>query len=747
MGRAARLKKEGAARGTPGMPMPLDAYGRAIEALRAGNRGAAIVLLRQMIAEKPDHVKAHFNLATALREQADLPQAVAHYERVLALDPCHAEALANLGETLRRAGRLREAVACCDAAIAIDPRHAEAYLIRAVTRHALGDLAGALTDADRAIVEGRGVVAPYKVLARLLSETERKVEAVSTLQAGALVAPGDAEIFRMIGDLCDTLGRGGEAFVAYRKAIELSPHDVAAYANLSGLLCKTKMLDVALSVADVAIKLSPNLAGVHYNRGVALEKLERLEEALAAYAEALRVEPDSGRALISICRLKSQICDWDGLAASEGLARTLTYKRGNATSPFGILPMTSSPKEILECNRVWARGIDAPSAPLAPYAPRDADRRQARLRVGYLSADFHLHATAALIAEVFELHDKSRIETFGYSIGASDEGAMRRRLVAALDDFCDLSALSHDDAARRIKCDDIDILVDLKGFTFQARPEILARRPAPIQVNYLGYPSTMGASFVDYIIGDRVVTPFEHTPFYAEKIVQLPASYQPNDRSRPIAAKTPTRAACGLPEHGFVFCCFNASYKITPRVFDIWMRLLRDVPDSVLWLYAPNALAPANLQREAAARGIDAARLVFAPKLPIPLHLARMRRGDLFLDTSPVGAHTTASEALWVALPVLTYAGEAFAARVGASLVEAVGLPELVSKTLEAYEETARRLATDQHALRVLRERLAANRATAPLFDTPRYTRDLERAFARMAEICDAGERPRSFSI
>jgi len=574
----------------------------------------------------------------------------------------------------------------------------------------------------------------------------RKAEALDAFRDAAAADPNDGEVHRMLGDILDQLGCLADGFAAYRRAIELDPADVFAYTNLSGLLCKTKLLDVALSVTSVGLKLAPDLAQLHYNRAMAFEKLDRSSDALASYGEALRCDPKSGQALLSVCRLKSHVCDWRGLEALEEKARRCSFEAGQPAAPFSVVTSSSSPLDILRCNEVWSSTIDAGSAPLARYEPRPTTRRSNRLKIAYLSADFHGHATAQLVAEMFEHHDRSRFETYGYSIGATDDGAMRRRLASALEHFHDVADLSYDNAAALIRAHDIDILVDLKGYTYQARPEILARRPAPIQVNFLGYPSTMGASFIDYIIGDPIVTPFEHAPFYTETIVQLPNCYQPNDRKREIAAR-PKRLDEGLPEEGFVFCCLNAAYKITSRLFDVWADLLGAIDGSVLWLYAKDETTRANLRREALARGLDPARLVFADKKPPVEHLARMPLGDLFLDTSPCGAHTTGSEALWAGLPMLTLLGDTFASRVGASLLSSVGLPELVTASLADYGRTARVLAETPAKLAALRNRLAEQRPVAPLFDSLAYTRDLETAFARMAALRDAGEAPEAFRV
>jgi predicted O-linked N-acetylglucosamine transferase (SPINDLY family) len=371
----------------------------------------------------------------------------------------------------------------------------------------------------------------------------------------------------------------------------------------------------------------------------------------------------------------------------------------------------------------------------------------AKIRLAYLSADFHEHATAYLMAELFDRHDRSRFEIIGISSGADDGSAMRRRLVAAFDQFYDVRETRDEDVARLIHERQIDIAINLNAFTQDARPEILSYRPAPIQIVYLGIPGTLGAPFIDYIIADPIVAPFEHQPFYTEKIVHLPDCYQVNDSKRIIAERTPLRHEAGLPKIGFVFCCFNSNWKIVPRTFDVWMRLLHKVPGSVLWLLHDNEGAERNLRREARARGVDPTRLVFATRVPLPDHLVRHRLADLFLDTLPVNAHTTAGDALWSGLPLVTQLGEGFAGRVAASLLKAVGLPELVTHNVEDYEALALRLAQDHALLGSYRDRLLRNRLTYPLFNTEGFRLHIEAAYLRMWEIWQQGEPPQSFAV
>jgi len=365
-----------------------------------------------------------------------------------------------------------------------------------------------------------------------------------------------------------------------------------------------------------------------------------------------------------------------------------------------------------------------------------------------LSGDFRQHVIGYLLAELIELHDRDRFEVIGVSFGIDDRSDIRARLVGAFDRFIDVIAVSDAEVAKLVRDSDVDIAVDLMAHTRDARMRIFAHRPAPIQVNYFGYAGTMGAAFFDYIVGDRIVLPFEHAPYYSEHIVQLPEGFFANDSRRVIAPQMPTRSAAGLPERGFVFCCFNNSVKIQPAIFDVSMRLLRTVPASGRWLSLRNPSARDNLVREAAARGVEGERLVFAQHAPrIEDHLARHRLADLFLDTMPYNAHATAADALWAGLPVLTCAGNAFASRVGASLLHAVGLPELVTQNLADYEALALRLASDAALLAGIRQKLARNRRSEPLFNTSRLRRHLEAAYTTMWNRYQNGERPRAFAV
>ena len=584
---------------------------------------------------------------------------------------------------------------------------------------------------------------------RLLGEADRAArsgrfeEAIPAYERAVALRPDLPQAHHNLAVALRQVGRLGEAADAYRRALVLRPHVPEVHNNLGNTLRDMGLLDAAVDSYRQALALRPTSPEILNNLGALLQMQGRLDEAVAALRKAVALKPDFAAALSNLIYTSKLVCDWRHLEADEQACRALV-RAGKPMVPFHFINVTQSPAELLHCARQWTAARTKGVGRLPPR-PRTTGER---IRLGYLSAKFFQHPSAVLAAELFELHDRARFEVIAYSIGPDDGSAMRRRLEHAFDRFVDLRALDDAGAARRIREDGIDILVDLTGCNDNERVPILAWRPAPIQVGFLGYPGTLGAPFMDYVIVDPIVVPMAEQRYFAEKLVQLPDCYQPNDRQRAIAERTPSRAECGLPETGFVFCCFNNSYKLTAALFEVWMRLLRTVPGSVLWLLAGNPGVEPHLVREAAARGIDAGRLVFAPRTPsVADHLARQRLADLFLDTLPYNAHTTASDALWAGLPILTCTGGSFAGRVAASLLHAVGLDELVTPDLGAYEALALRLAAEPALLAGLRARLAANRATASLFDTPRFTRNLEAAYDRMRGNWSAGTPPEPFAV
>jgi protein O-GlcNAc transferase len=576
------------------------------------------------------------------------------------------------------------------------------------------------------------------LLGVIAHQTKNYQRAVDLIGKAIELYPKDAAFYYNRGLALQELKQLDAAVASYDKAIVLKPDFAMAHNNRGNALLGLKRPADALASYDRAIALKPDYARAYSNRGKALANLRRYEEAFAAYDKAFALEPDMIGVEGGRLNVKMRICDWSNI--DSACAHLISSVRnGKIKSPFYFLAIPSSSDDQLQCAKLLVANKFPPSQkPIWQGERYD----HSRIRVAYLSPDFREHALSSLTAGMFECHDKSYFDITAISFGPDDNSEMRQRLRASFEHFIDARMHDDDQMANLLKEFEIDILVDLTGFTDGSRTGVFAKRPAPIQVNYLGYPGTMGAQYIDYIIADRIVIPERQREFYSEKVVFLPNSYQVNDAKRSIGNKTFTRIELGLPLMGFVFCCFNSNYKIMPHIFDCWMRILKQVEGSVLWLLEDNVTAANNLRKEAVARGVDAERLIFAKHRPPSDHLARHRLADLFLDTLPVNAHTTASDALWAGLPLLTCRGETFPGRVAASLLNAIGLPELITTTLESYEQVAIDLATHPEKLATVKRKLADNRLTTPLFNTKLFTKHIEAAYTAMYERYQTGLPP-----
>ncbi len=572
----------------------------------------------------------------------------------------------------------------------------------------------------------------WQLLGVVAAQAGHPDHALQLIGRAIALKPDYAEAHNNLGMALQVLRRYAEAVDSHDRAIALQPDFVDALNNRGVALGELGQHALAVAAYDKALALQPSYADAWSNRGAALRQLGHNEEAARDFAQAQKLRPGFKYALGHQLFAQAATCDWTDFDAHVEALNTAVRQGGLGTlaaEPLVFAVFSQSAQDQLANARAFA----ADKYPPAPRPLWTGERyTHDRIRVAYLSADFHDHATTYLMAEFFERHDASRFETIAISFGPDLNDRMRQRLQAAFGRFIDVRAQTDLQVAQLLRSMEVDIAVDLKGFTQGCRTGILAHRPAPVQVNYLGYPGSMGVDYIDHIIGDATVIPPGDEVFYSEQVARLPGSYQVNDAHRAIAEATPTRAAVGLPDSGFVFCCFNNNYKITPAVFDIWMRLLQQVPGSVLWLLEDSPAVARNLRRQAQLRDVAPGRLVFAPRMPQPEHLARHRLADLFLDTLVCNAHTTASDALWAGLPVLTCAGRTFASRVAASLLRAADLPELVTDTTQAYEALALQLATDPAMLAELRARLARNRGTCALFDTALFTRQMERAYEDM---------------
>jgi protein O-GlcNAc transferase len=494
----------------------------------------------------------------------------------------------------------------------------------------------------------------------------------------------------------------------------------------------------------LAIKLKPDFAEAYYNKGNILRELKHYEEALFYYDQAIKLKPDYEYLFGMLLHTKMFMCNWQNFKVEVENLLLQIYENKKSSFCLPVLALIDSPSIQRKSSEIWVNDKYSFNSLFGPILK---SKRREKIRIGYYSPDFCEHPVAYLLRELLELHDKNQFELFGFYFGPPDSSKMHKRISSAFNQFIDVGLKSDKDIALMSREIGIDIAVDLAGFTASARTDIFSHRAAPIQVNYLGYPGTMGAKYIDYIIADPTLIPIESEQYYSEKVVYLPNSYQVNDRNRLIAEKVFTKDELGLPKDSFVFCCFNNNYKITPNTFDGWVRILKAVEGSVLWLLEDNPIAVLNLRKEAQFRGLDSNRLVFAKRIDSSEHLARHRAADLFIDTLPYNAHTTASDALWAGLPVLTCKGESFASRVAASLLNAIELPELITTTQEQYEAKAIELATNPEKLKDIKNKLERNRLTTALFDTPRFTKHIEAAYKQMYERYQTDLQPNNIYI
>jgi protein O-GlcNAc transferase len=692
----------------------------------------------------PRSAVAFGNRGSVLRELGQFDAAITSYEKAIALDPNDAEAFYNRGGALEELQRFDEAVASYDRAIARKPDYAEAFSNRGTALQALGRLSEAIRSYNQAIALQANFPEALCNRGTAFHKMKNFDEAIASYDEAISLKPDFAEAFNYRGLSFHELARFDEALASYDKAITFKPDYAEAFQNRGILLQRLKRFEEALSSYNDAIARKPDYPEAFNNRGAVLKNLQRLEEALASYQQAFTIAPAYPYALSGLADIALRICDWTLAAELSHELKTHIAQKRSIIQPFVLLGYSSDEVLQLKCAQDYTR--DRLSVVPDPLW-KGTIWYHNKIRLAYLSADFHQHATAHLIAELIERHDRSRFEVLGISFGIDDKSEMRSRLVNSFDQFHNVRFEGDYNVAKAMHALQIDIAIDLKGHTQDARPGILAYRPAPIQVNYLGYPGTIGAQFIDYVIGDEIVLPFKQQPYYTEKIVHLPDCYQVNGTQRKSTDRQAIRHQEGLPENAFVFCCFNNNYKITAEVFEVWMRLLKAIDGSVLWLLRDNDVAEKNLRKAAATLGIAPERLVFAARTSMENHLARHGLADLFLDTLPYNAHTTASDALWGGLPIVTCCGESFAGRVATSLLTAIGLPELATQRLDEYEALALRLARDAPLLKGIKFKLARNRETHPLFNTNRFTRHLEAAYLMMWEIWQRGEKPRSFAV
>jgi protein O-GlcNAc transferase len=705
--------------------------GRAQLLSQFGRHGAAIDSLDRAIASSTQFVQPHLLRAKLLADLGRHGEALRGIDKLLEIKPSSAEALVGRGNILFELKRYHDALDAYDRACASNAALPEAWLGRGNALNELSQYDTSLAAYDRALALNSQLVGAVLGRGNVLNALKRYADALLAYDKALAAMPNLAEAWLNRGNVLNNVHRHHDALAAFDRALALRPDLAEAWLGRGNVFLFLKRYADAISSYDKALVIRPDLLEAHLGRGNVFALSKRHWEAAKAYAAVLKTEPQHPFTKGLLLHQKMLHCDWSGFNSSVDDIEKDVAAGKLSVEPFILQSVSDSPEMLQHCNELYCQA-KYPTNINAGLRRSAVDHQ--KIRVGYFSGEFREQATSHLIVGALEQHDTSRFEIYGFDNGWDDGSEIRRRINAAVHEMIEIRRLGDSSALATVQEKQIDIMVNLNGYFGEQRMQLFPHRMAPIQVNYLGFPGTLGANYIDYIIADRLVIPEHHKSFYDEKVVYLPNCYQANDSKRKIAAGAPNRLECGLPANGFVFCCFNNCYKILPDMFDRWMRTLSQVDGSVLWLLSTNQEAMSNLCREAAARNIDPRRLVFAKHVPPADHLARHALADLFLDTLPCNAHTTASDALWAGLPLLTCMGGAFSGRVAASLLNTIGLPELVTTTREDYERTAVELASSPEKLALVRAKLASNRSSAPLFDTKLFTQHLETAYRAMID-------------
>jgi len=692
---------------------------------------------------QPEMVAAMVNRAMALATMQRYDDAVQGYDRVLAMQPGNALALSWRGQVRRTMGRPELALADYDRALALDPTLDDTQYNRGVALMDLQRAADALAAFNAVMPSYHGNAEMLNNRGVALWNLKRPAEALESFERALAIEPAFGEAWGNRGLALRDLARHQEALASFDQVLQLEPRNAVAWNSRGNVLRDMKDFEAAVENYGKAVEIRPTYADAIINRGYARWALKQNEAGTEDVERGLELEPDYPYGRGELLHVRMYSADWHDFAARKAELERLVRAGKQTIQPFNFQAIAETPADSQSCSRIWAQT----RYPEQPSAPHDPELRKGRkIRIGYVSGEFRQQATAILMAGLYEKHDRDQFEIVALDCGENDQSEMRGRLERAFDRWIPIATLSDDDAAQLIRANEIDILVSLNGYFGAARMGIFAYRPAPVQVNYLGFPATLGAPYIDYIVADEIVIPQSDRQFYDEKVVYLPGSYQANDdKGRPLAP-APSRAEAGLPEAGIVFCNFNNAYKLTPETFESWMRILGGVENSVLWLLESAAPYGDNLRKEALKHGIAAERIIFAGDLPTDRHLGRLTLADLFLDSLPYNAHTTGSDALWAGVPLITCRGTTFAGRVAASLLSAAGLTELVTENRADFEALAIRLAKDPKALAKLRDKVAKAKESA-LFDTAAFTRNIESAYRTMWENWLAGKTTESFTV
>ena len=691
---------------------------------------SAIKSYQMAIDIKPDYVEAHYSLGIIYQELNQLESAIKSYQKAIDIKPDYVEAHNNLGVTFKELGQHEVAVKCYKKALGVNPDFAEAHNNLGVTFKELDQYEVAVKSFERALTLKPDYTEALLNLGNVLKTLGQLDAAVKSYEKALEIDPNFVDTYNNLGITYMDLGQNDKAIKYYEKALAINPNFADAHNNLGIVLNILDQQSKAEKSYKKAIAIKPDFAAAHLNLAELLTNLKKFDEAILSYEYAINLDPDEGFALGSFLHTKMHLCIWKDLSIHLKEIIEKINSRKKIIEPFPLLALIDDPEIQWKATEIFAKQKFPQNIGLSKIERKP---KNSKIRIGYFSADFREHPVATLTAELYEIHDRNQFEVYAFSFGPDTKDEMNLRIKAGVDHFCDVRTMSHKEVAMLSRSVEIDIAVDLGGFTQAARTGIFAMQVAPIQVNYLGYSGTMGASYMDYLIADHTLIPKDSQQHYSEKIVYLPNSFMVNDTKNKLSNRVFTRSEARLPTNGFVFCCFNNHYKITPNIFIGWMRILSKVDGSVLWLSEGNSTAVNNLKKEAKKNGVDENRIIFASRLTLREdHLNRIQLADLFLDTMPYNAHATTSDALQVGLPVLTCIGNSFSSRVAASLINSVNLPELITNTQEQYESLAIQLAKNPEKLKTIKEKLNNNLIKSPLYNTPLYVKHLESAYRTM---------------
>ena len=736
-------------------------------------------LSKKLIIQNPRSVTLWNLLGAASKNLGRIDESIRSFKKVIELNPKYADGHNNLGVVLQEKGDLDESIKCFNKAMILKPNYSQAYNNAGIVYQKKGKLSLAAKYTKKAIFFNPNYVEAYNNLATITQDQGKFNQAIEYFNKAISLNPSYSEAYYNLGLAFSKLNEFDSAIKSYNKALSLKPNYPEAYNGLATIISQKGKLDEAIKLFNRAILLRPNYSEAYFNIGIVFKKQNKLYEALDSYLKAinfkpnyfesfyniasifeeqgklhkaidhydkaLRIRPDFDKAQAQKLHQKAKMCDWKTIQQDKELFSKLGTHT-NHIPPFTMLSFEDEPRNHYLRSKLYAKKKYLQKQ--IPLKEKCKISNKERLRIGYFSSDLQNHATMYLAAKIFENYNKDKFEVYVYSFGKClEHDEVREKLKNSVDVFKDVINFSDKDIAMLAREDQIDIAIDLKGYTKNSRTGIFAYRAAPIQINYLGYPGTMGAKFFDYIIADPVIIPETKKKFYSEEIIYMPYTYQPTSHSSIISNKKYTKSEMNLPNHSFVFCCLNNSYKISPNEFNIWMRILNKVENSVLWLFGSNKWAIKNLSKEAECCGIASKRLIFANQLPHPDHLARLKLADLFLDTFNLNAHTTASDALWAGTPIITKVGNSFGSRVAASLLKAVGLPDLVVQNEKEYENLILEIANSPKKLLKINEILSSNKLSKPLFNSEKYISHLEDAYNQVFENYLKGNKVKTIYV